>query len=135
MSMIPKGGETIWGGLDWSPEGAFNCSVKRTKNNNGSPGPIGKINADDAKGVNYGRIISFGKDVADMHSSKIERMDFRVTSAISFLNSSILNDSWALEQHAIFMLYIFRLQTKVRTWQIQHTVMYGLNTMTWGLKA
>ena len=29
-------------------------------------------------GLNYGRIISFGKDVAELHSSKVERVDFKV---------------------------------------------------------
>ncbi|GAB4853748.1 Phospholipid:diacylglycerol acyltransferase 1 [Ancistrocladus abbreviatus] len=79
MSMIPKGGETIWGDLDWSPEDGYDCSVKNQKNNdtcndaqNGKEG-LNLVK----KHVHYGRIISFGKDVAEMHSSKIERVDFR----------------------------------------------------------
>lgn len=72
MSMIPKGGETIWGGLDWSPEDVASCSSKRSKNN-------GDGTADhQRKKVNYGRLISFGKDVAETDSSKIQRTDFRV---------------------------------------------------------
>lgn len=79
MSMIPKGGDTIWGGLDWSPEEYSNCSAKKLKNNdthtadeneNGSLG--------STKRVNYGRIISFGKDLAEIHSDEIDRMDLRV---------------------------------------------------------
>lgn len=70
MSMLPKGGDTIWGGLDWSPEENCHCNAKKGKNNDtNNAGPYG---------VNYGRIISFGKDVAETHSSKIERIDFRV---------------------------------------------------------
>lgn len=79
MSMIPKGGDTIWGGLDWSPEEYCHCDAKKLKNND----------TKDAEpyGVNYGRIISFGKDVAETHSSKIERIDFRVTlSLISIIS-------------------------------------------------
>ncbi|KAL6953866.1 Phospholipid:diacylglycerol acyltransferase 1 [Sarracenia purpurea var. burkii] len=33
MSMIPKGGDTIWGGLDWSPEEGYECIAKKIKNN------------------------------------------------------------------------------------------------------
>ncbi|XWS17462.1 hypothetical protein CRYUN_Cryun33cG0069900 [Craigia yunnanensis] len=78
-SMIPKGGETIWGGLDWSPEGgSFNYNAKKLKKNSThSTGNNANSYSCDMKGVNYGRIISFGKDVAEAPSSKIERVDFR----------------------------------------------------------
>lgn len=78
MSMIPKGGDTIWGGLDWSPEGNCNCNVKKVKNND--------TNDVDPYRVNYGRMISFGKDVAETHSSKIERIDFRVSLSLSLIH-------------------------------------------------
>ncbi|KAL2945142.1 Phospholipid:diacylglycerol acyltransferase 1 [Bienertia sinuspersici] len=78
LSMIPKGGDTIWGNLDWSPEDGYNCTKKPKgnitnvtgKSGNGSLYPSGKS-------AHYGRIISFGKGVADAPSSKIERMEFR----------------------------------------------------------
>ncbi|GKV13927.1 hypothetical protein SLEP1_g24886 [Rubroshorea leprosula] len=77
MSMIPKGGESIWGGLDWSPEGGFNSAGKKLENNY-----TYNQNADESfantKNVNYGRIISFGKDVAELHSCKFERVNFRL---------------------------------------------------------
>lgn len=79
MSMIPKGGDTIWGGLDWSPEVSNNCSVKKHKNNDTySAFKTDKENLGFVKKINYGRLISFGKDVAELHSSKLERLDFRV---------------------------------------------------------
>ncbi|KAL6972675.1 Phospholipid:diacylglycerol acyltransferase 1 [Sarracenia purpurea var. burkii] len=79
LSMIPKGGDTIWGGLDWSPEEGY-FPGKRNQRNNGAP--ISDQNETEtmvcqAKTVNYGRIISFGKDVAEENSSAIERIDFR----------------------------------------------------------
>ncbi|KAF5481775.1 hypothetical protein F2P56_002403 [Juglans regia] len=78
MSMIPKGGDTIWGGLDWSPEGDFDCCARKLKNNDAQTADqSGKGSLGSTKRVNYGRIISFGKEVADIHSSKIERVDFR----------------------------------------------------------
>ncbi|KAF7806780.1 phospholipid:diacylglycerol acyltransferase 1-like [Senna tora] len=78
MSMIPKGGDTIWGGLDWSPEGYYNCSAKKHKSNiTDSAIQNGKESHGLVKNPNYGRIISFGKDVAELHSSRLELLDFR----------------------------------------------------------
>ncbi|XP_028751472.1 phospholipid:diacylglycerol acyltransferase 1-like [Neltuma alba] len=79
MSMIPKGGDTIWGGLDRSPEGQYNCNAKKQKNNDTHHAfHNGKESFKLIKNVNYGRLISFGKDAAELHSSRLERMDFRV---------------------------------------------------------
>lgn len=79
MSMIPKGGDTIWGGLDWAPEEGYVLSKRRQRNNGTSED---EATESKVKHVNYGRIISFGKDVAKAHSSEIERIDFRVTFMI-----------------------------------------------------
>lgn len=80
MSMIPKGGDTIWGGLDWSPEDGYSCSKKgERKNDTQIADQAGAESAaSQARSANYGRIISFGKDVAEAPSSDIERIDFRV---------------------------------------------------------
>lgn len=108
MSMIPKGGDIIWGDLDWSPEGYYNCSAKKLKNNGThTPGQIGKGNTSSKAEVNYGRIISFGKHVAEVHSSEIERIDFRVT--FSSQDNYYEVESFPLEMkinslgHAIFI--------------------------------
>ena len=77
MSMIPKGGDTIWGGLDWSPEKGHICSGKK-KSSNKTRGEAGENSVSKTKPVNYGRIISFGKDVAEAAPSEIENIDFRV---------------------------------------------------------
>lgn len=75
MSMIPKGGDTIWGGLDWSPEEGYHSSKrKQSKNNTQLAGQ-----ETNQTNINYGRIISFSRDVAEAHSSKIEMPDFRVS--------------------------------------------------------
>ncbi|KDP33885.1 hypothetical protein JCGZ_07456 [Jatropha curcas] len=93
MSMIPKGGDTIWGGLDWSPEGGYSCGAKKPKNNNTkTAGQNGKGTSSFTEGVNYGRIISFGKDAAERPSSKIERMDFR--DAVKVNNPTNSCDIW-----------------------------------------
>ncbi|XP_059644850.1 phospholipid:diacylglycerol acyltransferase 1-like [Cornus florida] len=79
MSMIPKGGDTIWGGLDWSPEEGYIPSKERQRNNDiqSSGQNESESLVSQAKNVNYGRMISFGKDIAEAHSSEIERIDFR----------------------------------------------------------
>nr|AHA57448.1 phospholipid:diacylglycerol acyltransferases 2 [Linum usitatissimum] len=73
MSMIPKGGDTIWGDLDWSPEDGCSPS-KRGRGNNETESDD---NLAQTTKVRYGRIISFGKDVAEAPSSEIDRIDFR----------------------------------------------------------
>lgn len=73
MSMIPKGGDTIWGGLDWSPEESCGLHTRKQSSNNTqlTEQKTNKTN------VNYGRMISFGKAVAEADSSKIDIVDFR----------------------------------------------------------
>lgn len=81
MSMIPKGGDTIWGGLDWSPEEGCVLSKKRKQRSNDTQISHDSENSNaesKPKAINYGRMISFGRDVAEAHSSEIKRLDFRV---------------------------------------------------------
>lgn len=89
MSMIPKGGDIIWGGLDWSPEDGHAPSKRKQKNNDTSNG--GHNGDGDtvspSKKVNYGRIISFGRDIAEADSSEIERIEFLVTLFSNILNT------------------------------------------------
>ncbi|KAJ0091503.1 hypothetical protein Patl1_13543 [Pistacia atlantica] len=95
MSMIPKGGDTIWGGIDWSPEGGYNCNAKKLKNNDTCTArQNGNGDLASTKKVNYGRFISFGKDVAEAHSSKFERMDFRGAVKGSNLVNKTRCDVW-----------------------------------------
>ncbi|PON47069.1 Lecithin:cholesterol/phospholipid:diacylglycerol acyltransferase [Parasponia andersonii] len=95
MSMIPKGGDTIWGGLDWSPEEGYNPKEKQRNNDTqfSSEEGTGKLFS-QSKTVNYGRMMSFGKDVAEAPSSEIERIDFR--DAIKGLNiaNNTCRDVW-----------------------------------------
>jgi len=88
MSMIPKGGDTIWGGLDWSPEEGYVC-MKKQKHNDPHDVNTEKL-ISHSSNANYGRMISFGKEVADMPSSKIERIDFRVTDSCHQARDSVI---------------------------------------------
>lgn len=87
MSMIPKGGDTIWGGLDWSPEEGCGPRNKQTENDNNDS----STDSSDSrpKTSNFGRMISFGKEAAEAEASEIDRIDFRVTTKYFFLISCI----------------------------------------------
>lgn len=78
MSMIPKGGDIIWGGLDWSPEEGY-VPNKRKQN-----ALLTSQETNKTYVVNYGRLISFGRDVAEARSSEIEITDFRVSRDVFF---------------------------------------------------
>jgi hypothetical protein len=80
MSMIPKGGNTIWGDADWSPEEGHACSKSKLApdDRQGSAkikqesrvdiGPHGKPYA------HYGRMVAFGKEAAVLsHSAVLEK--------------------------------------------------------------
>ncbi|MCL7026292.1 hypothetical protein MKW94_005770 [Papaver nudicaule] len=84
MSMLPKGGDTIWGGPDWSPEEGYYCNLEKRKSNSFQVvDQDGKVAEEcTVKKIHYGRMISFGKDAADTHLSDIQRTDFRVSFLI-----------------------------------------------------
>lgn len=81
MSMLPKGGETIWGDLDWSPEEGSDCHTKRDRND--EVHDLTNSSAETQRPTEkplarYGRIISFGKDAAELPSSEIVMSDYKV---------------------------------------------------------
>lgn len=81
MSMIPKGGDTIWGGLDWSPEEGYSPSKRKHGKNDTESSSQNESESEECETTyaNYGRMISFGRDVAEAPSSEIERIEFRVS--------------------------------------------------------
>ncbi|XP_026450968.1 phospholipid:diacylglycerol acyltransferase 1-like [Papaver somniferum] len=96
MSIIPKGGDTIWGGLDWSPDEGYDCNPKKTKRNNSGVvdqnGTVAEVCI--TKTAHYGRMVSFGKDVAEADPSEIERTDFRDALKGYNLANSTCDDLW-----------------------------------------
>ncbi|KZV42615.1 phospholipid:diacylglycerol acyltransferase 2 [Dorcoceras hygrometricum] len=75
VSLLPKGGEAIWGNLDWSPEENYVCASKKEKNHRSF---VERSNTTNDKSVfevqestKYGRIISFGKRTSELHSSEL----------------------------------------------------------------
>lgn len=97
MSMIPKGGDTIWGGLDWSPEEGHAPSKKRKHRSNDTQISCDSENNNmesKQKAINYGRIISFGRDAAEAHSSEIKRLEFRDAIKGSNVANHTCRDVW-----------------------------------------
>ena len=92
MSMVPKGGDTIWVGIDWSPEEICSPSSRKQRNNDTQANEDQTGNeVSQTKRVNYGRIVSFGKDVAEAPSFEIEMIDFRVRQCVSLDIQSTLD--------------------------------------------
>ena len=82
-SMLPKGGETIWGNLDWSPEEGHACDLSKKRYSQASAGDKDKNDSDVKKGFRvkeskYGRIISFGKETLQLSSSQLPSVDTKV---------------------------------------------------------
>nr|ADK92410.1 phospholipid:diacylglycerol acyl transferase [Ricinus communis] len=96
MSMIPRGGDTIWGDLDWSPEEGYIPRKKRQRNNATDNVNEGGAESEisQRKIVRYGRMVSFGKNIAEAPSYDIERIDFRdAVKGRSVANNTCL-DVW-----------------------------------------
>ncbi|KAL8247248.1 hypothetical protein R6Q59_008464 [Mikania micrantha] len=82
ISLLPKGGDPIWGDLDSAPEDGHEChfetksyfqSNSRENNNSrnkDSTGPQIQLK----HRTKYGRIISFGKTASEQHSSKLHKV-------------------------------------------------------------
>ncbi|CAI9105518.1 OLC1v1004450C1 [Oldenlandia corymbosa var. corymbosa] len=84
VSLLPKGGDAIWGNLDWSPEEGHICdSFKERRTQSSSVDKKG--NYTDDRGVihlkeasKYGRIISFGKEASEVPSSHLSTLASKV---------------------------------------------------------
>lgn len=132
MSMIPKGGNTIWGGLDWSPEEGY-CPGKREKDANVTTF-AGRNNNPETKKAYYGRMISFGKDVAEASQSDIKKIDFRVSiflqlfpnfnHSISYLTFMSLNYTSFLSE-LIKTHLNFKLKIDLVTPYLDHAELIG----------
>eukprot|EP00246_Nothoceros_aenigmaticus_P012763 TRINITY_DN4098_c0_g1_i3.p1 TRINITY_DN4098_c0_g1~~TRINITY_DN4098_c0_g1_i3.p1 ORF type:complete len:474 (-),score=70.18 TRINITY_DN4098_c0_g1_i3:742-2163(-) len=79
MSMLPRGGEVIWGGPDWSPEEGYDCISKKSKPEETHECSVAGIDSETNIAVgmhgkplaHYGRMVSFGKRAAHVPSSEI----------------------------------------------------------------
>lgn len=74
ISLLPKGGDSIWGNLDWSPEEGHVCDSAKRRQEDLS-GSSDNATADMKmfkvqEVTNYGRIVSFGRTASELHSSE-----------------------------------------------------------------
>ncbi|KAI5059830.1 hypothetical protein GOP47_0026149 [Adiantum capillus-veneris] len=107
MSMIPKGGDVIWGGLDWSAEEGYRCSQRKDKNDNNQDSSVEQYSDSKDLGphgkpmAHYGRLVSFGKDVAELASHKIDRRPFQnIRGGLPVSANLSCGDAWT-EYHEI----------------------------------
>ncbi|GAB2274667.1 Putative phospholipid:diacylglycerol acyltransferase 2 [Dionaea muscipula] len=87
VSLLPKGGETIWGNLDWSPEQNHQCKCnfqirKKRKSslsmaNNSQAGKGCCCRLKEEETPKYGRIISFSLPAAEL-PSQLPNVTFEV---------------------------------------------------------
>ncbi|KAM7257015.1 hypothetical protein ACFE04_012756 [Oxalis oulophora] len=82
MSLFPKGGETIWGDMDSSPEEGHDCHLVEKKlqplqNDGNSTDLLRALKIKET--VKYGRIISFGKAASLLPSSQLSIPDSKET--------------------------------------------------------
>lgn len=88
VSLLPKGGDTIWGSLDWSPEEGHNCNLGKKTSSKPSSNDNNFNLSDGTKAfiaqepVKYGRIISFGKAASQIPSSRLPTLDSKVLLTI-----------------------------------------------------
>ncbi|KAG5248080.1 lecithin:cholesterol acyltransferase family protein [Salix suchowensis] len=102
-SLLPKGGETVWGNLDWSPEEGYACDLSKKRYLQASAGDK-DTNGSDVKmdfhvkeSNKYGRIISFGKETLQLPSSQLPSVDtkeFLGTRTNRNTNSSCGGEVW-----------------------------------------
>ncbi|WCJ41687.1 phospholipid:diacylglycerol acyltransferase [Euphorbia peplus] len=78
ISLMPKGGDAIWGDLDWSPEEKQICDLSKKTYRKA----LVNDNTSDVKevfqvkeSVKYGRIVSFGKSASELPSSQLPSFD------------------------------------------------------------
>ncbi|XP_040993031.1 putative phospholipid:diacylglycerol acyltransferase 2 isoform X1 [Juglans microcarpa x Juglans regia] len=79
VSLLPKGGETIWGNLDWSAEEGHGFSFAKkgqaSMSGNNLNNSNGRRSLQLKDPVKYGRIISFGKVASQLPSSQLSTFD------------------------------------------------------------
>lgn len=76
LSMLPKGGKTIWGDAAWSPEEGYDCSTKKVEDN--GDGSVMEETEDGLQlgthgrpSAHYGRMVAFGKEAASLSQDVI----------------------------------------------------------------
>lgn len=86
ISLLPKGGDAIWGNLDWSPEDGHICDLTKKVHLHSVAGDTNCNNSNVNKvfqvkePMKYGRIITYGKETSQLPSSELPSHDLKVLS-------------------------------------------------------
>nr|AHA57449.1 phospholipid:diacylglycerol acyltransferases 6 [Linum usitatissimum] len=99
VSLLPKGGEAIWGDLDWSPEdnNYASCGDLSKRKALQSPDDQNSTSGGDAttfllkEPIKFGRLISFGKAASELPSSLLSSLDQKDLILSETKNSSTLS--------------------------------------------
>lgn len=89
ISLMPKGGETIWGNMDWSPEEEYICDLVKKRQLKPSSMENNSNNSDGMRAfrikepMRYGRIIAFGKAASNLPSSQLPTHGPKVRTSFS----------------------------------------------------
>lgn len=84
VSLLPKGGEAIWGDIDSHAEEGYNCIYSKRKSSHLSLSNLHRQNysvkpdswvKEPAK---HGRIIAFGKRASELPSSQLSTLNIKV---------------------------------------------------------
>lgn len=98
ISLLPKGGETVWGDLNRSPEEENVCRSAKTQylhfsskeNNKNDTSTWRSIQVKEL--AKYGRLVSFGKVASEIPSSQLSLTDPKVKPEFHlFISDSHLN--------------------------------------------
>lgn len=111
-SLLPKGGETIWGDLDWSPEDVQNCDLETVdthsfRNENDSNDSEINKGLQEKEAVHYGRMISFGKEAATRPSSELSTLYSEVINELCCLLSVHWNNFFVGENDETYQCRMY----------------------------
>lgn len=117
ISLLPKGGEAIWGDLDSSPEDGHECDLdtkgyfQTDSRENGSTNKATRPQIQMNHQTNYGRIIAFGKAASEHHSSKIPTISPQVHAFPARRSRILTFESWFSQS----CMNLFDLQELIQT--------------------
>ncbi|CAH9072767.1 unnamed protein product [Cuscuta europaea] len=90
VSLLPKGGETIWGNSDWSPEEEYKCTATKKQ--------LSSFSSSNNK-TKYGRVISFLNGASESPSSQLADFDIMEDVHQSVLNKTSCGGVWTEYNH------------------------------------
>ncbi|KAG0592410.1 hypothetical protein KC19_1G249900 [Ceratodon purpureus] len=100
LSMLPKGGTTIWGNASWSPEEGYDCSTKKSNETDGAVKEQTEsglqIGSHGKPAAHYGRMVAFGKEAAATSYEVIaeRKKEVKAPTNTTLRNTTACGDVW-----------------------------------------